>query len=74
MCDFLKAFPFVTMEQYLWEYSIPLIRLMSADVSHVLYLTEKQMKEYQAHNATNLGEVYTDPEKFMKDLGFPVFN
>lgn len=42
MVDFLKANPFMTMEDYLWKYSIPMIKIMGMDNSHVNYLSEKQ--------------------------------
>lgn len=45
MMDFLKAYPFVTMEQYYWELSAPKIRLMTYDATKVHYLSEKQAKE-----------------------------
>ena len=43
MVDFLKACPFVTMEDYKWKLSVPMIRLMMMDNTHVNYLTEKQV-------------------------------
>lgn len=44
MVDFLKANPFMTMDDYLWKYSIPMIKIMGMDNSHVNYLSEKQAK------------------------------
>lgn len=44
MVDFLKANPFMTMEDYLWKYSIPMIKIMGMDNSHVNYLSEKEAK------------------------------
>ena len=44
MVDFLKANPFMTMEDYLWKYSIPMIKIMGMDNSHVNYLSESQAK------------------------------
>ena len=43
MVDFLKACPFVTMEDYKWKLSVPMIRLMMIDNTHVNYLSEKQV-------------------------------
>lgn len=43
MVDFLKAFPFVSMEDYKWKLSVPLIRLMAIDNTHINYLSEKQV-------------------------------
>ena len=45
MADFLKANPFMTMEDYLWKYSIPMIKIMGMDNSHVNYLSEKQAEK-----------------------------
>ena len=44
MVDFLKANPFMTMEDYLWKYSIPMIKIMGMDNSHVNYISESQAK------------------------------
>lgn len=45
MVDFLKANPFMSMEDYLWKYSIPMIKIMGMDNTHVNYLTEKQVED-----------------------------
>lgn len=45
MVDFLKANPFMTMDDYLWKYSIPMIKIMGMDNTHVNYLTEKQVED-----------------------------
>lgn len=42
MVDFLKANPFVSMNDYMYKLSIAKIQLMSSDFTHVEYLTEKQ--------------------------------
>lgn len=68
MMDFLKAFPSVTKEQYMWEWTVPQIRLASADNTHVVYLTEKQteMRKTKKYNSSNIEE--------LSDLGIPIFN
>ena len=66
MVDFLKAFPFMTLDDYKWKYSIPFIRLMGMDNTHVHYLTEK---EAARRNAIKVN----DPTKLINDLGLPVF-
>lgn len=68
MMDFLKAFPSVTKEQYMWEWTVPQIRLASADNTHVVYLTEKQteMRKAKKYNSSNIEE--------LSDLGVPIFN
>lgn len=66
MVDFLKANPFVTMEEYKWGLSVPMIRLMSIDNTRVHYLSEKQAQE---KNATKIDSA----EDLMNDLGMPIF-
>lgn len=65
MVDFLKANPFVTMEDYKWKLSVPMIRLMCADNTRVHYLSENEQK---MKNAT----VINDAESLMNDLGFSI--
>ena len=66
MIDFLKAFPFVTKEEYMWKWTVPQIKLASADNTHVMYLSEKQaeMRKTKRHNGNNL----------RNDLGITVFD
>ena len=67
MVDFLKANPFVTYEQYRWELSIPMIRLMSADNTRVHYLSEKEAKKKKA-------VVVNSAESLINDLGVPILS
>jgi hypothetical protein len=67
MVDFLKANPFVSMEEYKWGLSVPMIRLMSMDNTRVHYLSEKESK---MKNATVINSV----DDLMNDLGVPIFN
>lgn len=62
MIDFLKAHPFVSKEEYLWEWTIPQIRLANYDFTHILYLSEEQAKKI---NAT----IETSPDSLISDLG-----
>ena len=48
MVDFLKANPFVSMEDYKWKLSVPMIKLMSYDNTRVHYLSEKQAQRKNA--------------------------
>lgn len=66
MVDFLKANPFITMEEYKWGLSVPMIRLMSIDNTRVHYLSEKQAQE---KNATKIDSA----EDLMNDLGMQIF-
>ena len=65
MVDFLKSNPFVTMDDYKWGLSAPMIRLMSIDNTRVHYLSDKQA---QRKNAT----VIDSAEELMNDLGMPI--
>lgn len=66
MVDFLKANPFMTMEDYLWKYSIPMIKIMGMDNSHVNYLSEKQTKNRGFKNIDMNGK---SVEELNNDLG-----
>ena len=54
MIDFLRANTFVTREEYMWQWTIPQIRIASADFTHVRYLSEKQKKMNFGSNNLNL--------------------
>lgn len=66
MMDFLKAFPFVTKEEYMWKWTVPQVKLASADNTHVLYLSEKQAEAYKAKRY--------DGGDLRNDLGITVFD
>lgn len=53
------------MEDYRWGLSVPMIKLMMYDNTHVHYLSEKEkaMGEYKKIDGTNL----------KNDLGLPIF-
>lgn len=65
MVDFLKAFPFVSMDDYRWKLSVPYIRLMSVDNTRVHYLSDEQIKR---KNATVINSV----EELVNDFGIPI--
>lgn len=68
MMDFLKENPSVTKEAYLWEWTVPQIKLASYDRTHVLYLTEKEaeMRKAKQHSGNDLKE--------LNDLGYVIFD
>ena len=49
MVDFLKANPYMTIEDYQWRYSIPMIKIMGLDNSHVNYLSKKESERRKGH-------------------------
>ena len=65
MVDFLKANPYVTMEDYMWKMNPCLIRLMSVDNTRVHYLSEKESKKKSAI-------VIDDANALLNDLGVSV--
>lgn len=65
MMDFLKAYPSVTKEEYMWEWSVPQIKLAAFDFSHSIFLSEKQKENRKAKNI--------DIEH-ISDLGIPIFS
>lgn len=71
MVDFLKQNPFVTREEYMWEWTIPQIRLASYDFTHVKYLSEEETKNKKNKTVT---KTINSAEDLINDLGFPIFN
>lgn len=66
MMDFLKAFPCITKDEYLWEWSSSQTRLAMYDNSHVVYLSEKQAQKAKAKTINSADDL-------MNDLGIPIF-
>lgn len=67
MVDFLKANPYVTREEYMWEWTIPQIKLASYDFTHVKYLSEEEVKMKNAKVCD------LDDKSVKNDLGIPIF-
>ena len=73
--DFLKTHPSFTMYDYMWGLSAPKIKLMMADATEVLHLTEKQQQQYKnwKRSSRSVNRVYTDSEEdmeaFERELG-----
>lgn len=65
MVDFLKANPFVSMDDYMWKLSVPMIRIMSIDNTRMHYLSENQAKKKGAVKINGA-------EDLMNDLGIPL--
>ena len=64
MVDFLKANPFISMEQYIWVMNPAMIRIMTADNTHVRYLSERELRNKNAK--------MSDGSNLMSDLGVPI--
>lgn len=65
MVDFLKANPFVTMDDYKWGISVPMIRLMITDNTRIHYMSEKEATKENA-------VVINDADDLMNDLGMSI--
>lgn len=66
MIDFLKNNPSVTREQYLWEWTVPQIKLASYDFTHIKYLSEKEKERKKT-------KVMNSAEDILNDLNMPIF-
>lgn len=64
MMDFLKNFPFVSKEEYMWEWTIPQIKLASSDSTRVKYLSDKEREMRKAKRI--------DGSNLTNDLGIPI--
>lgn len=66
--DFLKENPSVTKEAYMWEWTVPQLKLASMDRTRVKYLTEKEIeaKKSKQYSGNNINEI-------KNDLGIPIF-
>ena len=60
----------MTREQYMWEWTIPQVRLATYDYTHVNYLSEEEAKA--AKKAKNV-KSYDNPQDLVNDLGIPIF-
>lgn len=66
MFDFLKVYPSVTMEQYMWHMTVPQILLAQYDTTHVLYLTEEEAKKAKAVKINSIDQLLGN------DFGIPI--
>lgn len=64
MVDFLKQFPFVSINDYKWELSVPMIKIMTSDNSRVNYLSDEQADMRTARKIDMLNT--------KNDLGIPL--
>ena len=72
MMDFLKANPHVTREQYLWNWTIPQIRLASFDSTHIEYTNKKDKNKKKNPSAKEKAKQSTQldsPEAVERWLG-----
>ena len=71
--DFLKMYPSLTIQDYIWGLSAPMIKIMTSDATQVLYLSEKQQQEYKRYkmlaNATEVAN--NDLDAFVQEFNIP---
>lgn len=65
MTDFLKAHPFISLEDYMWKISVPMLRLMALDYTRYRYLSDEEV-EFNKGKKKELDD-------FKNDFGIPVF-
>ena len=70
MVDFLRANPYVTREEYMWELTVPQAMLARYDYTHIEYLSEEEAKAVK--NASKV-KSYDNPKDLVNDLGIPIF-
>ena len=66
MIDFLKNNPSVTRQQYMWEWTVPQVKLAAYDYTHVRYLSEKEKKKKKSKVVNSLDDI-------KNDLNMPIF-
>lgn len=73
--DFLKANPAFSMQDVMWNLSVPFVKVMMADATQVIYLTDKQKEKYKQSRrmGKHVDEVTDDPDAFAAALGIPTF-
>lgn len=59
----------MTMDDYLWKYSIPMIKIMGMDNSHVNYLSENEAKN---RGVKNVDVNNMSVEELNNDLGVKI--
>lgn len=64
--DFLKVNNHVTKEQYMWEWTVPQIKLASYDTTHIVSIPDKKEKKNET--------VINDGEDLLRMFGFANIN
>lgn len=64
MVDFLKNYPYVTIDEYKWRLNPAMVKVMQYDFTHVNYLSESEVEMRNARDITNEG--------LMNDLGVKI--
>lgn len=70
MVDFLKSNPYISRDEYMWEWTIPQLQLAANDFTHVRYLSDKEIKRRKKFAKT---KKYDNPQDLINDLNIPIF-
>lgn len=66
MTDFLKAYPFVSLDDYMWKMNPCLIKLMIIDNTMIRYISDKSKKTKRMNG--------NDLSSLKNDLGVLIFD
>lgn len=55
MVDFLKSYPYVTIDEYKWRLNPAMAKVMQYDFTHINYLSESEVEMRNARDITNEG-------------------
>ena len=75
MVDFLRENTWCSPEQYKWQLTVPQVRLMSYDFTHIEYLDKDKIgngKGRSGGKSVTIGSI--DDLKNMSDLGIPIIS
>ena len=71
MTDFIKQHPSVSVESYMWEWTIPQIKLSCFDNTHIVYLPDKSLNKNKQKRPIKRIDTAED---LLNDLGIPIFD
>lgn len=55
MVDFLKNYPYVTIDEYKWRLNPAMVKVMQYDFTHVNYLSESEVEMRNGRDITSEG-------------------
>ena len=55
MVDFLKNYPYVTIDEYKWRLNPAMVKVMQYDFTHVNYLSESEAEMRNGRDITKEG-------------------
>lgn len=70
MVDFLRVNPAFSMQDLMWNLSVPFVKVMLTDATQTIFLSEKQAKKIKTKKKSVRID---DPMDLLADTGAPVF-